>query len=76
MTEISKAPDVKDGFTHLVIFTHEKFPAVYIEYQTCATDSINLHHQGSALREAAHLLEVLPGETYGGMIRYSVVFSA
>src|SRR5436190_181882 len=55
-----------DDFTHLVIFTPEQVPSLCIEHQTCSTDAINLHHQGAALREAAHLLEVQPGETYSG----------
>lgn len=65
-----------DDFTHVVIFTPEQLPAVCIEYQTCSTDAINLHQQSSALREAAHLLEVQPGETFSGAIRYNVVFTA
>jgi aldose 1-epimerase len=65
-----------DDFTHQVIFTPEKIPAVCIECQTCSTDAINLHQQGSALREAAHLLEVQPGATYSGTLRYNVVFTA
>ena len=65
-----------DDFTHLVIFTPEQVPSLCIEHQTCSTDAINLHHQGAALREAAHLLEVQPGETYSGAIRYSIVFTA
>lgn len=65
-----------DDFTHVVIFTPEQIPAVCIEYQTCSTDAINLHQQGGALREAAHLLEVQPGETSSGTLRYSVVFTA
>ena len=63
-------------FTHLVIFTPQQIPSFCIEYQTCSTDAINLHHQSSALREAAHLLEVQPGETYSGTLRYSVLFTA
>jgi aldose 1-epimerase len=65
-----------DDFTHVVIFTPEQLPAVCIEYQTCSTDAINLHHQSAALREAAHLLEVQPGETYSGTLDYSVVFTS
>ncbi|HEX6553616.1 MAG TPA: hypothetical protein VF026_12695 [Ktedonobacteraceae bacterium] len=65
-----------DDFTHLVIFTPKHIPSFCIEYQTCSTDAINLHQQSSALREAAHLLEVQPGETYSGALRYSVVFTA
>ncbi len=65
-----------DDFTHLVIFTPEQIPSFCIEYQTCSTDAINLHQQGSTLREAAHLLEVQPGATYSGTLRYSVIFTA
>jgi len=65
-----------DDFTHVVIFTPQQPPSFCIEYQTCSTDAINLHHQGTALREAAHLLEVQPGETYRGTLRYSVVSTA
>jgi aldose 1-epimerase len=65
-----------DDFTHQVIFTPEHVSAICIECQTCSTDAINLHHQGSALREAAHLLEVQPGATYNGTLRYTVFFTA
>jgi aldose 1-epimerase len=65
-----------DDFTHLVIFTPKQIPSFCIEYQTCSTDAINLHHQSNFLREAAHLLEVEPGETYSGTLRYHVVFTA
>jgi aldose 1-epimerase len=65
-----------DDFTHQVIFTPEHIPAFCIEYQTCSTDAINLHQQGTALREAAHLLEVQPGATCSGTLRYHVVFTA
>jgi len=65
-----------DDFTHLVIYTPQQLPSFCIEYQTCSTDAINLHHQGSALNEAAHLLEVQPGATFSGTLRYSVVFTA
>jgi aldose 1-epimerase len=65
-----------DDFTHVVIFTPRQPPSFCIEYQTCSTDAINLHHQGTALREAAHLLEVQPGATFSGALRYAVVFSA
>jgi aldose 1-epimerase len=65
-----------DDFTHQVIFTPEHIPAICIECQTCSTDAINLHPKSAALREAAHLLEVEPGETFSGVLRYSVVFPA
>ena len=64
-----------DDFTHQVIFTPGHVPAVCIESQTCSTDAINLSQQSSALREAAHLLEVQPGETFSGAIHYRVVFT-
>ncbi len=53
-----------DDFTHVVIFTPQQPPSFCIEYQTCSTDAINLHYQGTALREAAHLLEVQPGDLW------------
>jgi aldose 1-epimerase len=65
-----------DDFTHVVIFTPDQVPFICIEYQTCSTDAINLHNQSGALREAAHLLEVQPGETFSGALRYAVVFTA
>jgi aldose 1-epimerase len=65
-----------DDFTHFVIYTLDQDPYFCFEHQTCSTDAINLHNQGTALREAAHLLEVQPGKTYSGTIRYSVVFTA
>jgi aldose 1-epimerase len=65
-----------DDFTHVVIFTPQQPPSFCIEYQTCSTDAINLHHQGTALREAVHLLEVQPGATFSGILRYSVVCTA
>jgi len=65
-----------DDFTHLVVYTPERFPYFCIEHQTCSTDAINLYNQGTDLREAAHLLELQPDETYSGAIRYAVVFTA
>ena len=65
-----------DDFTHVVIYTPRQASSFCIEYQTCSTDAINLHHQGSALREAAHLIEVQPGETFGGTLRYNIVSTA
>jgi aldose 1-epimerase len=65
-----------DDFTHQVIFTPQQLPSICIESQTCSTDAINLHQQSTALREAAHLLEVQPGATFSGDLRYSVVFTA
>ena len=65
-----------DDFTHVVIFTPQQPPSFCIEYQTCSTDAINLHHQGTALREAAHLLEVQPGATFSGTLRYNIVSTA
>ena len=65
-----------DDFTHLVIFTPQQLHAICIEYQTCSTDAINLYHEGTALREEAHLLKVQPGATFSGALRYSIVFTA
>jgi aldose 1-epimerase len=65
-----------DDFTHVVIFTPRQPPSFCIEYQTCSTDAINLHQQGSELREAAHLLEVQPGAMFTGTLRYSVISTA
>jgi aldose 1-epimerase len=65
-----------DDFTHFVIYTLDQTPYFCFEHQTCSTDAINLHNQGTALRKVAHLLEVQPGETYSGTIRYSIVFTA
>ena len=65
-----------DDFTHAVIFTPQQAPSFCIEYQTCSTDAINLHHQGTALREAAHLLEVQPGAIFNGTLRYNIVSTA
>ncbi|HXZ06306.1 MAG TPA: aldose 1-epimerase [Ktedonobacteraceae bacterium] len=65
-----------DDFTHQVIYTPPHLPSFCIEYQTCSTDAINLYHQSSTLREAAHLLEVQSGATYSGTLHYSVVFTA
>lgn len=60
-------------FTHIVIFTGPpKTDSAFfcIENQTCSTDAINLHNRG--LREMAHLLELHPGESSRGFIRYAV----
>jgi len=63
-----------DDFTHIVIYTLDQAPYLCIEYQTCSTDAINLHNQSADLRDAAHLLEVKPGEICSGTIRYTVIF--
>ena len=65
-----------DDFTHLVIYTPKQAPYFCFEHQTCSANAINLHNQSTTLREAAHLLEVQPGETYTGTICYTVVFTA
>jgi len=65
-----------DDFTHIVIYTLDQAPYLCVEYQTCSTDAINLHNQSADLRDAAHLLEVKPGEIYSGTIRYTVIFTA
>jgi aldose 1-epimerase len=59
-----------DDFTHMVIYTLGDGPSLCLENQTCSTDAVNLHDQG--LQEIAHLLEVPPGGTRGGFIRYTV----
>ena len=62
-----------EDFTHMVIYT----PApegggsfFCLENQTCSTDAINLSHRG--LGEIAHLLELHPGESSSGFIRYAI----
>ncbi len=64
-----------DDFTHIVIYTLTDTPSFCIEHQTCATDAINLHNQGPALRKAAHLLELLPGAIGSGSIHYTLHFA-
>lgn len=59
-----------DDFTHMVIYTPSTAGYLCLENQTCATDAVNLHARG--LRELAHLLEVAPGESRSGTIRYTV----
>ncbi|HZU03912.1 MAG TPA: aldose 1-epimerase [Ktedonobacteraceae bacterium] len=64
-----------DNFTHMVIYTpppDENSSYFCLENQTCSTDAVNLHHQG--LNEIAHLLELHPGETSTGFIRYTVEY--
>jgi aldose 1-epimerase len=65
-----------DDFTHVVIYTPQQAPSFCIEYQTCSTDAINLHNQGTVLQEASHLLEVQPGATFSGTLRYNIVSTA
>jgi aldose 1-epimerase len=62
-----------DDFTHIVIYTPPGAPSFCVEHQTCSTDAINFH-QNPALRDVAHLLEVAPGETSNGTLRYTVRF--
>ncbi len=60
-------------FTHMVIFTplpEKDGPFFCLENQTCSTDAMNLHNRG--LEEMAHLLELHPGESSEGFIRYAV----
>lgn len=61
-----------DDFTHMVIYTPSEAPFFCFENQTCSTDAVNLHQQG--LTEEAHLLELLPGESSTGFIRYALEF--
>lgn len=59
-----------DEFTHMVIYTLGDGPYLCLENQTCSTDAHNLHSRG--LADLAHLLELPPGETRGGEIRYNI----
>ncbi|HZS77742.1 MAG TPA: aldose 1-epimerase [Ktedonobacteraceae bacterium] len=59
-------------FTHMVIYTPTEAPFFCLENQTCSTDAVNLHQQG--LMEEAHLLELSPGESSTGFIRYVLEF--
>lgn len=59
-------------FTHMVIYTPDNAPFFCLENQTCSTDAINLHHRG--LQEMAHLLELRPGESSNGFIRYAIEY--
>lgn len=62
-------------FTHVVLFTLTGGnPYFCLEHQTCATDAINLHNQGSERQKMAHLLEVHPGESSTGTIQYALRF--
>ncbi len=64
-----------DDFTHAVIFTlGGDEPSFCLEHQTCSTDAINLHNQGTERQKMAHLLEVPPGETTRGTLQYVVRF--
>jgi aldose 1-epimerase len=62
-----------DDFTHIVIYAPGGTPYFCLENQTCSTDAVNLHHRG--LNDIAHLLEVRPGETATGFIRYSIEYT-
>ncbi len=59
-------------FTHVVIYTPRPEPFFCLENQTCSTDAVNLYSQGR--QEIAHLLELHPGETSTGFIRYAVEY--
>lgn len=64
-----------EDFTHMVIYTPppEEHAAYFcLENQTCSTDAVNLAQRG--MEEIAHLLELDPGQTYSGFIRYTVVY--
>ncbi len=62
-----------DDFTHTVIYTPSQSPFFCLENQTCSTDAINLAQRG--MQDAAHLLEVQPGETISGSIRYEAQYT-
>ncbi|GLV57746.1 hypothetical protein KDH_45820 [Dictyobacter sp. S3.2.2.5] len=65
-----------DDFTHSVIYTAtEKDPFFCLEHQTCSTDAINLHNQGEERRRMAHLLEVQPGASFQGTLKYHIKFN-
>jgi aldose 1-epimerase len=61
-----------EDFTHLVIYTpHEADDSFFcLENQTCSTDAINLSQRGFG--KIAHLLELRPGESCMGFIRYAI----
>jgi aldose 1-epimerase len=62
-----------EDFTHLVIYTPppEAGDSFFcLENQTCSTDAINLSQRG--LEEIAHLLELHPGESRSGFLRYAI----
>ncbi|MFL5700249.1 MAG: aldose 1-epimerase [Ktedonobacteraceae bacterium] len=62
-----------EDFTHMVIYTlsSEAGGSFFcLENQTCSTDAINLSHRG--LGKIAHLLELRPGESSRGFIRYAI----
>ncbi|HLI08080.1 MAG TPA: hypothetical protein VKV40_16045 [Ktedonobacteraceae bacterium] len=64
-----------EDFTHIVIYTPS--PEGHISYfclenQTCSTDAVNLAQRG--MGGIAHLLELHPGETGSGFIRYAVEY--
>ncbi|MBE3561086.1 MAG: aldose 1-epimerase [Ktedonobacteraceae bacterium] len=63
-----------DDFSHIVIYTPRSEPYFCLEHQTCSTDAVNLANRGKEYRELAHLLEVAPGESASGTIRYRVQF--
>ncbi len=59
-------------FTHVVLYTPPVGDYFCLEHQTCATDAVNLAAHGH--QDIAHLIDVHPGETQSGYIRYSVEF--
>jgi len=70
---IKLAISASQEFTHMVIYTpppEADGPYFCLENQTCSTDAINVHHRG--MKEIAHLLELHPGESSDGWIRYTV----
>lgn len=61
-----------EDFTHTVIYTPAQSPFFCLENQTCSTDAINLAQR--EMGDIAHLLEVQPGESASGFIRYQVAY--
>ncbi|MEO8954028.1 MAG: hypothetical protein ABI396_08355, partial [Ktedonobacteraceae bacterium] len=61
-----------EDFTHLVIYIPPEAdgPFFCLENQTCSTDAINLSQRGFG--KIAHLLELRPGESSMGFIRYAI----
>jgi len=61
-----------EDFTHMVICTPPEAGGSFfcLENQTCSTDAINLSQRG--LGEIAHPLELRPGESSMGFIRYAI----
>ena len=65
-----------DDFTHVVIYSPQQPPFFSLSIKPARQMSSICIHQGTALREAAHLLEVQPGATSSGTLRYNIVSTA